>query len=133
MSDALTTVVPDGMGKLTGQYSYAPGIVAGDWVFVAGQVPLDENDELVGPGDIGAQTRQAIKRVEMVLRDAGATLQDVVSATVFVSTYDNFQDYDKAFSEAFGGHKPARATVKAGLFRDEWLVEIMVTAYKPRG
>ena len=133
MSDALTTLVPDGLGKLTSQYSYAPGVVAGDWVFVAGQVPLDENDELVGPGDLGAQTRQAIKRVELVLGEAGATLQDVVSATVFLSTYDDFAAYDKAFSEAFGGHKPARATVKAALFREDWLVEIMVTAYKPRG
>lgn len=133
MSDALTRVLPEGMGKLTGQYSYSPGIVAGDWVFVAGQVPLDENDELVGPGDLGAQTRQAINRVEMVLKESGATLQDVVSATVFVSTYENFEEYDKAFGDAFGGHKPARATVKAALFRDEWLVEIMVTAYKPRG
>jgi 2-iminobutanoate/2-iminopropanoate deaminase len=133
MSDQIAPLTPGGMGKLTGQYSYSAGIVAGDWIFIAGQVPLDENDELVGPGDIGAQTRQALKRVEMVLNEAGATMQDVVSATAFVTTYDNLEAYDHAWSEAFEGHKPARATIKAGgLFRDDWLIEVQATAYKPR-
>ncbi len=53
-------------------------------VFTAGQVPLDQGGELVGPGDLAAQTRQVLANLEATLAAAGATTDDVVKTTIFV-------------------------------------------------
>jgi 2-iminobutanoate/2-iminopropanoate deaminase len=109
---------------------YSQGIVAGDFIFLAGQVAFDENNNLVGPGDVVAQTRQVIKRIEIALREAGASLQDVVSATVFLKDLKDFQNFNRAWAEAFGDHRPARATVQAQMALPELLVEVQAVAYR---
>jgi len=113
--------------------SYSHGIAAGDLVFVAGQVSFDEEGDVVGVGDLAAQTCQAIANVEKVLRAAGARLSDVVSTTVYLTSFDNYADYDRAYGECFGGHRPARATVKAELVKPELLVEVQAIAVRKRG
>lgn len=109
---------------------YSQGIVAGDFVFLAGQVAFDENNNLVGEGDVGMQTRQIVKRMRIALEAAGATLKDVVSATVYLKDLNDFQKFNEAWSEAFGEYKPARATVRADMVYPELLVEIQAVAYK---
>lgn len=109
---------------------YSQGIVAGDFIFLAGQVAFDENNKLVGEGDVVAQTKQVIKRMEIALREAGATLRDVVSATVFLKDLKDFPDFNRAWAEAFGDHKPARATVQAQMALPELLVEVQAVAYR---
>ncbi|HXF57308.1 MAG TPA: RidA family protein [Actinomycetota bacterium] len=109
---------------------YSQGIVAGDFIFLAGQVAFDENNKLVGEGDVVAQTKQVIKRMEIALREAGATLRDVVSATVFLRDLKDFPDFNRAWAEAFGDHKPARATVQAQMALPELLVEVQAVAYR---
>jgi 2-iminobutanoate/2-iminopropanoate deaminase len=113
--------------------AYSHGTEVGNLVFVAGQVPVDKDGNLVGDGDVAAQTRQVIANVEAVLRAAGASLADVVSTTVYVRDFDRYAEYNEAYSESFGANKPARATVQAGLVRDEWLVEIQAIAVKQAG
>lgn len=110
--------------------AYSHGAEAGNLVFVAGQVATDKEGNTVGCGDVAAQTRQVIANVEAVLKTAGCTLQDVVSTTVYVRDFDAYAEYNDAYIEAFGGHKPARATVQAGLVKGEWLVEIQAIAVK---
>jgi 2-iminobutanoate/2-iminopropanoate deaminase len=109
---------------------YAQGVVAGDFIFLAGQVAFDESNNLVGKGDAAAQTRQIIKRMEIALQEAGATLQDVVTATVFLKTVEDFAAFNEAWKESFGEHKTARATVKAEMAFPELLVEVQAIAYK---
>lgn len=109
---------------------YSQGIVAGDFIFLAGQVAFDQDNKLVGEGDVVAQTRQVIRRMEIALREAGATLRDVVSATVFLKDLKDFQDFNRAWAEAFGDHKPARATVRAEMALPELLVEVQAVAYR---
>lgn len=125
----MISVTPDGLGKFVGNYSYSPGVKAGPWVFVSGQVPLGEDDEMVGVGDMGAQVKQALHRVRLVLNEAGADLDDVVSTTVYLKTYDLLAPFDAAYAEVFGSHRPARAAIVAGLYRPDCLVEIAATAY----
>jgi enamine deaminase RidA (YjgF/YER057c/UK114 family) len=65
-------------------YRHVAEVTAGRFVFVAGQVPLDERGDLVGPGDHVAQTEQCLRNVAACLRSAGATPDDVVRTTVYV-------------------------------------------------
>ena len=112
---------------------YSQGIVAGDFVYLAGQVAFDENNNLVGDDDVAAQTRQVIERMRIALEEAGAALEDVVSATVFLKDLGGFAEFNRAWSEDFGDHKPARATVKAEMAIPELLVEVQAVAYKSGG
>lgn len=111
--------------------SYSQGAVAGDLVFVAGQVGFDENNKLVG-SDVDSQTRQTLARVEIVLKEAGAQLTDLVQATVFLKDIADFKEFDAAWREVMGDHRPTRATVEASALTPEILVEIQGVAYRKR-
>ena len=65
-------------------YSHVAVARGSKLVFTAGQVPLDQAGNLVGPGDLGAQTRQVLANLEAALAEAGATPEDVVKTTIFV-------------------------------------------------
>jgi reactive intermediate/imine deaminase len=109
----------------------SPATRAGDFVFVSGQVPTDEQGQVV-VGGIEAQTRQVFKRIEQALALAGCTLADVCKANVWLHDARDFGSFNRVYMECFGDHRPARSTVEARLMIDA-KVEIDVTAYKPRG
>ena len=67
---------------------YSNGVKVGDTVYVSGQVALDGEGRLVGPGDVVAQTRQVLDNIRRVLAAGGATLDDVVKVTVFLANVD---------------------------------------------
>ena len=73
------------------QGGYSQGIQAGELVFVAGQVGLDADGKPTGDGGMAAQTRQTIANIIAVLAEAGATLADVVSATVYVKDFSEYK------------------------------------------
>ena len=110
--------------------AFSHGVVAGDMIFVAGQCGVDEQGGTVGVGDIAEQTRQAITNMEIVLDAGGFALTDVVYVTAFLVDLDDFDAYDRAYAEAFGDHRPARATVRADLHSVDLLVEIQAIARK---
>ncbi len=110
--------------------AYSQGVETGGTVFVAGQGPTDKDGNLVGAGDYYEQTRQVLANVEAVLRASDCELTDVVSTTVYVRDFDHYDEYNRAWVEAFGDHRPARATVQAGLVREDWLVEVQAIAVK---
>jgi 2-iminobutanoate/2-iminopropanoate deaminase len=68
-----------------------------------------------------------LDRVRRVCEEAGGDLSNVVTATVFLTDLANFESYNEAWVEAFGDHRPARATVQAGLLFD-MLVEVQAIA-----
>jgi len=67
----------------------------GNLVFVGGQVALDERGEVIGPGDIQAQTRAVYQAIESVLREAGAELSDVVKINSFLVTEAEGEAFDE--------------------------------------
>ena len=109
---------------------YSHGVVAGDLMFVAGQLALDEDGKLVGEGDIKAQTKRVFENVSTVLGEAGLSLSDTVYVTVYIKDLAHYPDYAEAYQEAFAGHTPARATVQCELVLPEALVEAQVIAYR---
>jgi len=113
--------------------AYSHGVVVGDRIFIAGQVALDPEGKIVGEGYVAAQTRKVVSNIAAILKAAGARLQDVVYTTVYLTSFKHYVEYNQAYIEAFGGHKPARATVGAELFKPEFLVEIQAIAVKGAG
>ena len=113
------------------QGGYSQGIQAGDLIFVAGQVGVDAHGKPTGDAGMAAQTRQTIANIVAVLAEAGATLADVVSATVYVKDFSEYKVFDQVWQECFGGHKPARATVRAELVHPALLVEIQAIEVRP--
>ena len=107
----------------------SPATRAGDFVFVSGQVPTDDEGQVI-VGGIEAQTRQVFKRVEAALALAGASLKDVAKVSVWLADARDFGSFNRVYMECFGDHRPARSTVESRLMIDA-KVEIDVTAYKP--
>ena len=111
---------------------FSQGIEAAGLIFVAGQVGVDAQGKPVGDFGMASQTRQTIANVAAVLAVSGATLADVVSATVYVKNFAEYKLFDQVWQECFGDHKPARATVQAELVVPALLVEIQCIAVRPQ-
>lgn len=125
----IKTLNPSTLGPSIAPYSQ--GAIANGFCFVAGQVALDKSNDVIAPGDAKAQTIAAIERMEVILAEAGATLQDIVTATVFLTDLNDFAAFNEGWSSKFGDHRPARAAVRADLLLDGLTVEIQATAVLP--
>lgn len=110
-------------------YPYSPGTAAGGFVFTAGQVAWNERAELVGPGDVAAQTRQVLSNIGSVLAQAGATFSDVLKCNVYLADMRDFAAMNAVFAEHFPTEPPARTTVQAAMAEPAMLVEIEAIAY----
>jgi reactive intermediate/imine deaminase len=104
---------------------------AGNLVFVAGIVALDASGNIVGKGDIKAQTRQVLENIKELVAAAGGTLSDVTKTTVYLTDFGNYASMNEVYREYFANSPPARATVKVELFNPSFLVEIDAIAVVP--
>jgi enamine deaminase RidA (YjgF/YER057c/UK114 family) len=77
----ITSIVPDGMQNLAERFHYSPGVIAGNLLFIAGQVGRDENLRVIEGNE--AQFVQAFENVKKVLTAAGATFDDVVEMVTY--------------------------------------------------
>lgn len=101
--------------------------IAGDWVFLSGQLALDENWTLV-EGDIGQQTQTALANIKKQLQQCGASLEQVVKVTVWLSKAADFPAFNQAYGEVFRERPPTRSTVVSELLIPGALVEIEAIA-----
>jgi 2-iminobutanoate/2-iminopropanoate deaminase len=111
-------------------------VKTGDFFWLTGQVALDENGKVVGPGDIAAQTRQVFTNMRRVLGLAGCDLTSVVRLTNYLTTsmtdMVETRKYWDVRREFFGTHRPASTGVKvAALMLPELMIEIDAIAYAP--
>lgn len=116
---------------------YVQGVRVGDALYLAGQVSVDEEGRVVGAGDLAAQCRQAYANVGRVLAAYGATMQNVVEETVFVTdmagTLRHIEEFTALRHEIFGGPPEVAQTLVqvAALALPDLLVEIKCVAYLP--
>lgn len=112
-----------------GVFGFSRAVRAGDRIFVSGTVAWSEAGELVGAGDMYAQAKQAIGNIEAALREAGASLSDVVRTRMFVTDITRLGEVARAHSETFGEVRPAATLVAvSALAAPELLVEIEADA-----
>ena len=109
---------------------YSQGIIAGNYVFTAGQVGLDPATTELVPGGIVEQTERVLKNLTAVLESAGSSLQQVVKTTVFLADMGDFAKMNEVYQRHFGSHKPARSTVAVKQLPKSALVEIEAVAQK---
>ena len=107
---------------------YSQAIVAGGFVFLSGQIPLDPGTGKVVEGDVKAQTEQVLKNLAAVLDAAGTSFRNVVKTTVFLHDMADFAGMNEVYGGAFGAHRPARSTVAATALPRNVLVEIDLIA-----
>lgn len=108
---------------------YVHAVQAGNTIYTSGQLGLiPETGELaVG---VEAQAEQAIKNLEVVLKEAGCTLKNVVKTTVFLADINDFAKINAVYAKYFDEHKPARSCVQAGALPKGGLFEMEVIAVK---
>ncbi|ESU34626.1 endoribonuclease L-PSP [Bacillus sp. 17376] len=106
---------------------YSQGVVVNNLFYSSGQIPLTPEGIMV-EGDIQVQTHQVFKNLQAVLEAAGASLETVVKATVFIKNMDEFAQLNEVYAEYFNTHTPARSTVEVARLPKDALVEIEVVA-----
>jgi len=118
------------IGKRNPTLPFHPGVRAGDFIYISGQVAKDENGNMCS-GNIEAETRWTLESIRRILQMDGADLDDVVKVTVYLADARNFGRYNKVFAEYFPDGRISRTTVEARAVI-ECKIEMDAVAYKPR-
>jgi 2-iminobutanoate/2-iminopropanoate deaminase len=107
---------------------YSQGIIAGDMVFVSGQLGIDPDQGQVVEGGIVPQTEQVMKNLAAILGEAGAGLDDVVMTSIYLIDLQDFQAMNEVYSRHLTEPYPARATVQIAALPSGARIEIAVVA-----
>jgi 2-iminobutanoate/2-iminopropanoate deaminase len=107
---------------------YSQAVRAGPFLFVAGQLPLDERGALVGKGNIRAQTQAVLGHITAILSAAGSSLDHVVKTTVFLTNIEDRAAMNEVYAAAFAAPYPARSTIEIGRLPEGMLIEIECVA-----
>ncbi|MEE3184799.1 MAG: RidA family protein [Gemmatimonadota bacterium] len=107
---------------------YSQAVVAGEWVFASGQIPLDPSTGEVVEGGVAEQTDRVMNNLVAVLGEAAGSLNHVVKTTVYLADMATFGEMNEVYARHFGDHRPARATVEAGALPKNVAVEIDLIA-----
>jgi reactive intermediate/imine deaminase len=110
--------------------SLSRAVRAGDFVFLTGQVPM-QNNAIMTHGDIEDQTRAVLDDITETLKLAGCDRGDVVKSMVWLTSRDDFPGFNAVYAEYFPDSPPARSAIVNDLLVDA-KVEIEVIAYKPQ-
>ena len=124
-----TPIATDKAPKAIGPYAQGVVAPAGRLVFCSGQIALDpRSGEMVGAGDVRAQTERVLANLEAVLAAAGASLVSVVKTTIFLADLQDFGAVNEVYGRYFPTNPPARATVQAAGLPKGALIEIEAIA-----
>jgi 2-iminobutanoate/2-iminopropanoate deaminase len=107
---------------------YSQAIRSGDFLFLAGQIPLDPATGELVPGGVTEQTRRILENIKAVLAAGGAGLDDVVKSTVFLVDLGQFAQMNAVYGEYFRESPPARSTIQVAALPKAAQVEIEVIA-----
>jgi len=109
---------------------YSQGIKAGNFLFVAGQGPIDpKTGQMTGP-DIETQTRQTLTNVKGIVEASDLSMRDVVKVSIFLSNMEDFKKMNEVYKTFFPENPPTRTTVVAKLLLPGMLIEIDAIAYR---
>lgn len=123
----IRTITPEGWPR---DAPFSWGKLAGDTLFIAGQVSLDPLSGKVVEGDAGRQTEQALANIGTVLGAAGLSYDNVASCRVYLADARDFQTMNEAYRKVFGAAPPTRETVRARLANPALIVEVQCVAVR---
>lgn len=124
-------ILPD--DKWPPRLTFSPAVRVGNLVFLSGATATDETGNIVGPGDIVAQTRQIFRKFAAILESAGGSLANIVETTDYVLSLEDYKKTAGVRRELFKGPPWPAATgvVVSGLVRKDALIEIKGIAVLP--
>ena len=117
----MQTIYPTMMTKPKGHYS--PAVVHNGFVFVAGQLPADNEGNPV-LGTVEEQTLLCLKRIDTILKSANSSTSRVLKVNIFVEDIRDWSKINSVFADFFGTHRPARIVVPSGKLNYGCAVEI---------
>lgn len=126
---------PENFTQIMGSYSHGLTVDIGDsqMVFVTGQIAMDANGNAVAPDDIAKQTEFVFENIETILQEAGASLDDVVKAVIYVTNMEDYKDISPIRNKYFEQSKPVSTLVEINKTVKEGCdVEIEVIAVKKK-
>jgi len=112
---------------------YSQAVRVGSTIYCAGQIPLDPKSGQIVSGDMAAQTRRVLDNIAAVLKAEGATFENVVKTTIFLTDLGDFQTVNEIYGSYFKQQPPARSTVQVSALPKGANVEIEVIAVANNG
>lgn len=110
---------------------YSQAIKLGSVIFTSGQTAKDLiTGEVLFSGDIEAQTDVIMKNIEILLKEAGSSLANVVKTSVFIDDQNKFQKFNNTYKKYFPQDPPVRTTIATGNFAEGVCIEIDVIAFR---
>ena len=119
-----TTAAPAPIGP------YNQAILAGDTLYISGQVCIDPKTGELKNKDVQDETHQVMQNLKAILTAAGMTFKNVVKATIFITDMHRFSEINEVYGKYFEGDFPARETVQVGALPKFVNVEISMIAVK---
>jgi reactive intermediate/imine deaminase len=126
-----TRLSPDTVAAPIGSYSQSVRVETADatWIYVSGQIAIDVGGNLVGPGDVRAQTRQVFENLKAILEANGATFADVVKIGTYLTTLGDLAGMREVRGEYLTSEPPASTAVQVvALVVPEAVIEVDVVA-----
>jgi 2-iminobutanoate/2-iminopropanoate deaminase len=111
---------------------YSQGVIEGDFIFVAGQGPINPETGKLELGDVRSETKRGFENLRAILHAAGSSLDDVVKCNVYLRDINDFAAMNEVYSTYFTAPFPARTTIQAGALPGGIAVEIECIAKKAR-
>lgn len=122
IEEASTNKAPEAIGP------YSQAIIAGNFVYTSGQIPINPQTGTIVSGDIEAQTGQVLENLKNVLEAAGSGLSRVIKVTVFIRDMNDFSKINGVYSKYFMKPFPARSLVEVARLPKDVSIEIEATA-----
>ena len=119
-----TTAAPAAIGP------YSQAIMAGDTVYVSGQLPINPSTGEFAEGGIKEQARQSLNNITNILAEAGMTMQQVVKVTVLMTDMSDFAAVNEVYAEFFSAPYPARSAFAVAALPKGGAIEIEAVAVK---
>lgn len=120
---------PDTVARPMGTYSQGVKVSGNTLIFVAGQTSVNAKGEIVGKGDMRAQLKQVHENVKAILAAAGATFDNVVKSTTYVTNVEEYRKHSDIRREYLKGYFPPSTVVEISrLARPEFMIEMEATA-----
>lgn len=117
-----TELAPEAIGP------YSQSVLAGNILFISGQLPIDPETGKFAGNDIKSQTEQSLKNIENILKKIGCTMDSVVKTTVLLNDMGDFAKMNEVYAKFFTKDYPARAAYEVARLPKDALVEIEAVA-----
>lgn len=110
---------------------FSQAIVAGQFLFLSGQGPLDVSTGKPVKGDVKAQSRKTLQNMKILLEEAGSSMNHVLKVTIFLVDMNDYASVNEVYAEFFKGEPPARTCVQVSRLPGDILVEMDAIALLP--